>query len=67
MVHVAPGGHFGICGLLPQGVLKREVHVDASGSTEARSYADVPAQKYLVCAEVRRHVDVCGLCCQQGT
>lgn len=37
MVHAAPGGHFGICGPLPQAVLKLEVPEDVCSSIVAGS------------------------------
>lgn len=58
MVCPAPGGHFGICGPLPQAMLKPEAHVDVLGPTAAgvmlMSVVHVPTGG---------HADVSGLCC----
>lgn len=55
MVHAAPGGHVGICGPLPQAVLKPKVHVDSYGPTAAML-------KSVTCVTTTSHVGVRDLC-----
>lgn len=55
MVHAAPGGHVGICGPLPQTVLKTKVHVDSHGPTAVMLMS-------VTCVTTTGLVDVRDLC-----